>query len=209
MSSHVCWVNWLRVTGGSMCVNWLVFYICGTKRETDPDRCDPSCGDLSVWPLDAGLHHVAGHQLESLLQMFGELGLRPVEVQHEHLQSVQLPEEILRGGRAVTAGRRDTTEYHKHNMNLFLFHRTTGVWGSRLFFNMAALILLTMWYIFKKNSENTLTPAARRLTSLPLLEMSTFSSLITFNVLLCVISYLNFKVNISVCFLETHFFMNS
>lgn len=38
--------------------------------------------------------------------MFGELGLRPVEVHHEHLQSVQLPEQILRGGRAVTAGGR-------------------------------------------------------------------------------------------------------
>lgn len=126
MSSHICWVNWLLVAGGSMCVNWLVFYICrikkggcGTKSETDPDRCDPSCGDLSVWPLDAGLHHVAGHQLESLLQMFGELGLRPVEVQHEHLQSVQLPEQILRGGRAVTAGRRETTAYHKHNNTYF------------------------------------------------------------------------------------------
>lgn len=88
--------------------------MCGTviqrKGERDPDRCETkesgsSCGDLSVWPLDAGLHHVAGHQFESLLQMFGKLRLRPMEVQHEHLQSIQLPEQILRGGRAITAAR--------------------------------------------------------------------------------------------------------
>ena len=36
--------------------------------------------------------------------MLGELRLRPMEVEHERLQSVQLPEQILRGGRAVTVG---------------------------------------------------------------------------------------------------------
>lgn len=67
------------------------------------DRCGVwrlNCLDL--WPLDAGLHHVTGHQFESLLQMFGELGLRPVEVHHKHLQSVQLPEQILWSGWAIT-----------------------------------------------------------------------------------------------------------
>lgn len=43
-------------------------------------------------PLDVGFHHVAGHQLQPLLQMFSELGLRPVEVHHKHLQSIELPE---------------------------------------------------------------------------------------------------------------------
>lgn len=59
-------------------------------------------------PLDAGFHHVAGHQLQPLLQMFSELGLRPVEVHHKHLQGVQLPEQILGGGRAVTMETRKT-----------------------------------------------------------------------------------------------------
>lgn len=70
-------------------------------------------------PPDAGLHHVAGHQLQPLLQMFGELGLGPVEVQHEHLQSVQLPEQILRGGRAVPAEETaDTSERHQNTVSM-------------------------------------------------------------------------------------------
>lgn len=73
----------------------------GSKIKMDPG----SCGDPSDSPLDAGLHHVAGHQLEPLLQVFGEFRLRPVEVQHEHLQGIQLPEKVFGGGRAVTAGR--------------------------------------------------------------------------------------------------------
>lgn len=67
--------------------------------------------------------------------------------------------------------------------------------------NMAALIVLTMWYIFKNNSESTLMPVARRLASLPLLEMSTFY------VLLCVISFWNFKVNICLFLGDTFFYV--
>lgn len=57
-------------------------------------------------PPDAGLHHVAGHQLQPLLQMLSELVLGPVEVAHEHLEGVQLPEQVLRGARPVAVGDR-------------------------------------------------------------------------------------------------------
>ena len=48
-----------------------------------------------VSPLDAGLYHVAGHELQTALQVLAKLFLRPVQVSDEGLQSVQLPEEIL------------------------------------------------------------------------------------------------------------------
>lgn len=52
-------------------------------------------------PFDAGLDHVAGHELQPRLQVLPELLLRPVEVPDEGLQRVQLPEEVLRGPGAV------------------------------------------------------------------------------------------------------------
>lgn len=55
-------------------------------------------------PLDAVLDHVAGHELDAALQVFGELLLRPVQVPDEGLQRVQLPEQVLRRPRAVAAG---------------------------------------------------------------------------------------------------------
>lgn len=73
-------------------------YFLGSVLQVDPGRREQAS------PLDAGLSHVAGHQLEPLLQMFGEFRLRPVEVHHKHLQGIQLPEQIFRGGRPVTAG---------------------------------------------------------------------------------------------------------
>lgn len=51
--------------------------------------------------LDRSLEHVAGHELESLLQMDPELLVGPVETADEGLQSVQLPKEVLRGGAPV------------------------------------------------------------------------------------------------------------
>lgn len=65
---------------------------------------------ISGWPFHAGFHHVAGHQLQPLLQVFGELRLGPVQVQDEHLERVQLPEQVLRGGRAVTGGQVERSE---------------------------------------------------------------------------------------------------
>lgn len=55
-------------------------------------------------PLYAGFDHVAGHQLQPGLQVFTELLLGPVEIPDEGLKSVQLPEEVLRGAGAITAG---------------------------------------------------------------------------------------------------------
>ena len=52
-------------------------------------------------PLYAWLDHVACHELEPLVQMLGELRVRPVEIPDEGLKSVQLPEEVLRGGAPV------------------------------------------------------------------------------------------------------------
>lgn len=68
-------------------------------------------------PLDAGLDHVAGHQLQPGLQVFAELLLGPVEIPDEGLQSVQLPEEVLRGARAVAAGPQGRVKHRKRNGN--------------------------------------------------------------------------------------------
>lgn len=46
-------------------------------------------------PFDAALDHVAGHQFDATLQVFGELLLRPVQVPDEGLERVQLPEEVF------------------------------------------------------------------------------------------------------------------
>ena len=54
-------------------------------------------------PLDAGLDHVGGHELEPLVEMVAEVWVRPVEVADEGLERVQLPEQVL-GGRAPVAG---------------------------------------------------------------------------------------------------------
>lgn len=81
------WVFWHLIRFYSVCTSWGL-----------------SCRCEQASPLDAGLSHVTGHQLEPLLQMFGEFRLRPVEVHNKHLQSVQLPEQIFRGGWPITAG---------------------------------------------------------------------------------------------------------
>lgn len=47
--------------------------------------------------------------------MFSKLFLGPVEIPDEGLQSVQLPEEVLRGAGAVTAGPQGTVRYGKRN----------------------------------------------------------------------------------------------
>lgn len=54
-------------------------------------------------PLDAVLDHVAGHELNATLEVFGKLLLWPVEVPDEGLEGVQLPEKILRCAGAVAA----------------------------------------------------------------------------------------------------------
>lgn len=46
-------------------------------------------------PLDAVLDHVARHELDATLEVFGKLVLRPVQVPDESLEGVQLPEEVL------------------------------------------------------------------------------------------------------------------
>lgn len=53
------------------------------------------CRDRKHTPFDAALDHVAGHQFDATLQVFGELLLRPVQVPDEGLERVQLPEEVF------------------------------------------------------------------------------------------------------------------
>lgn len=52
-------------------------------------------------PLNAGLHHIAGHQLQPLFQVWPELRFRPVEVPDEALQRIQLPEQFLASRAAI------------------------------------------------------------------------------------------------------------
>lgn len=49
-----------------------------------------------VSSLYAWLHHVTGHQFESLFKMLAELEIGPVQTADERLQRVELPEKILR-----------------------------------------------------------------------------------------------------------------
>ena len=58
---------------------------------------------LSNAPFDAVLDHVARHELDATLKVFGKLLLRPVQVPNEGLEGIQLPEKILRRPGAVTA----------------------------------------------------------------------------------------------------------
>lgn len=58
----------------------------------------------SMLPFHTGFDHVTGHQLQSGLKVFAKLLLWPVEVFDEGLQSIQLPEEILRCPWAITTG---------------------------------------------------------------------------------------------------------
>lgn len=51
--------------------------------------------------MDALLDHLARHQLQPLLEVLPEFGVRPVQVADERLQRVQLPEEVFGGGAAV------------------------------------------------------------------------------------------------------------
>lgn len=46
-------------------------------------------------PLDAVLDHVARHEFDATLEVFGKLLLRPVQVPDESLEGIQLPEEVL------------------------------------------------------------------------------------------------------------------
>lgn len=51
--------------------------------------------------------------------MFGEVGLRPVQVHHEGLQSLQLPEKVLGGGRALPAEEEEeTSERHRNALSM-------------------------------------------------------------------------------------------
>lgn len=71
-----------------------------------------SCTDTQTnAPLDAVLDHVARHELDATLQVFGELLLGPVQVPDECLEGVQLPEEVLRRPGAVTAINPNTHTY--------------------------------------------------------------------------------------------------
>lgn len=54
-------------------------------------------------PFDTVLDHVARHELDAALEVFGKLLLRPVQVPDESLEGVQLPEEVLRCPGAITA----------------------------------------------------------------------------------------------------------
>jgi len=67
-------------------------------------------------PLGGCLDHVGRHELESMRQMFGEHLVRPVEVEYERLQSVKLPQHVLRR-RAPVAGTRS-----RHTIDKYL-HR--------------------------------------------------------------------------------------
>lgn len=72
-------------------------------RRPPPEGPRPHPATTATLPFDAGLDHVAGHQLQPGLQVFTELLLGPVQIPDEGLQSIQLPEEVLRGAGAVTA----------------------------------------------------------------------------------------------------------
>lgn len=68
---------------------------------------------FNTLPFHTGLDHVTGHQLQSGLQVFSKLFLWPVQISYEGLQSIQLPEQILRCARAITAGSRITKKDFK------------------------------------------------------------------------------------------------
>lgn len=46
-------------------------------------------------PIDARLHHITGHQFESLFQVFSEHFIRPIEVVNKSLESIQFPKEVF------------------------------------------------------------------------------------------------------------------
>ena len=46
-------------------------------------------------PLDAVLDHVARHEFDAALEVFGKFLLRPVQISDEGLEGIQLPEEVL------------------------------------------------------------------------------------------------------------------
>ena len=52
-------------------------------------------------PLNAALYHITCHELQPLVEVRGELHVRPVEIPDERLERVQLPEQVLRGGTAI------------------------------------------------------------------------------------------------------------
>lgn len=64
-------------------------------------------------PFDAVLNHVARHELDATLKVFGKLLLRPVQVPDESLKGVQLPEEVLWCPRAIAAND-PNTHTHAH-----------------------------------------------------------------------------------------------
>ena len=54
-------------------------------------------------PVGSGLDHLGGQSSESLVDVLGKHLVRPVEVEHERLQGLQLPQHVLRRRAPVTA----------------------------------------------------------------------------------------------------------
>ena len=84
---------------------WNIHKHCNIKISA---RCSQHSGHSSIsvfWentPFDTVLDHVARHELYATLEVFGKLILWPVQVPDEGLESIQLPEEVLRRPGAVT-----------------------------------------------------------------------------------------------------------
>jgi hypothetical protein len=52
--------------------------------------------------LQTRLNHVAWHELQALFKVLTELRVGPVQIANEWLKRVELPEEIFRGGAAIS-----------------------------------------------------------------------------------------------------------
>lgn len=78
-------------------------------------------------PLDAVLDHVARHEFDATLEVFGELVLRPVQVPDESLEGVQLPEEVLRRAGTVTTIN-PKTHTHKQTRHTPIQVRRSPCW---------------------------------------------------------------------------------
>ena len=80
-------------------------------------------------PLDTVLDHVARHELDATLEVFGKLILRPVQVPDEGLQGIQLPEEILRRPGAITAIDPNTHTHVRRQRAVTCCREGVGEWG--------------------------------------------------------------------------------
>lgn len=94
-------------------------------------------------PLDAVLDHVARHELNATLEVFGKLVLGPVQVPDECLEGVQLPEEVLRCPRAITVNDPNTDTGQKRK--ILLERRVQGLGCGGLWQVRRRMLFLYTW----------------------------------------------------------------